>query len=176
MRKKTCHLEKEVINGLKANQMRPEIEKHIAECPVCEEAVSVYKWMNQFKDIAWAAEITEKKLPEPKVLWNKAYSVRKPNKELMKKALRPLVYSRIFSYGVSVIALIYFFLFRFQDLKNFVQSSLLSALTQSSLSTITEMPSQWLLVFIIPVFIVFFSMLFCVLVSAFEKQKEMKSS
>ncbi len=65
MRKKICHLEKEVIDCLKAGRLSQEIKTHISECPICEDALSVYKWMSQFKNKAWNAEMQKKILPTP---------------------------------------------------------------------------------------------------------------
>ncbi len=169
MRKKICHLEKEVIDCLKAEKLSPEIKKHISECPFCKDVVSVHKWINQFKSRSWNAEMLEKTLPDPETIWNRAYAKRRPDKRLVRKALRPLIYPRVFSYGVLIIGVIFLFLSNMKEIGNIIDSSLRAGPVLDSLSKIV---AQFFPYFFIPMVIVFISMLFCVFVVAFEKRRE----
>jgi len=169
MRKKICHLEKNVIDCLKAERFSPEIKKHISECPFCKDVLSVYKWINQFKNRSWNAEMLEKTLPDSETIWNRAYAKRRPDKGLVKKVLRPLIYPRVFSYGVLIIGIIFLFSSNMKEKGNIIDSNSGAGLLLESLLKIIV---QFLPLFLIPMIIVFISMLFCVFVIAFEKRKK----
>jgi len=169
MRKKICHLEKNVIDCLKAERFSPEIKKHISECPFCKDVLSVYKWINQFKNRSWNAEMLEKTLPDSETIWNRAYAKRRPDKGLVKKVLRPLIYPRVFSYGVLIIGIIFLFSSNMKEKGNIIDSNSGAGLLLESLLKIIV---QFFPLFLIPMIIVFISMLFCVFVSAFEKRKK----
>lgn len=168
MRKKICHLEKEVIDCLKVEKLSPEIKKHISECPICKDVVSVHKWINQFKNRTWNAEMQEKTLPAPETIWNRAYAKRKPDKALVKKALKPLMYPRVFSYPILIIGVIFLFLSNIKEIGNIVDSSPVIGPILDSLSRIM---AQIFPLFLFPMGVVIISMLFCAFVLAFEKRK-----
>jgi len=166
MRKKSCYLEKKVIDCLKAGKLSPEIEKHTSECPVCGDVVAVYEWMNQFKNSSWKAEMLEKTLPDAETIWKRAHAKKKPDRELVEKALRPLIFPRVFSYGALIAGLIYLFLTNGRAIGNIISSS--SGLG-SALDSLSRIIAQFFPIFIIPAAMIFISMLFCVFVAAFEK-------
>jgi len=169
MRKKICHLEKEVIDCLKAEKLSAEIKKHISECPYCKDVVSIYKWINQFKNRTWNAEMLEKTLPAPEAIWRKAYAKRGPDKALVKKALRPLMYPRVFSYPILIIGVIFLLLKNMKGIVNIVDSSPVAGPILDSLSRIM---AQIFPLFLFPMGIVIISMIFCAFVVAFEKRKK----
>jgi len=168
MKNKICYLEKEVVDCLKTGNLTPEIKKHINECPVCKDVVLVYEWMNLFKDKSWAAEMPEKTLPDPKSIWERAYTKPKPERKLIKKALRPLLYTRVFSYAVLTVGIIYLFLGNIKSIGSILASRTGAGLVVGSLSKVIV---QYLPLFLIPMVIVSISVLFCALVAAFERQK-----
>ena len=169
MRRTICHLEKEVIDCLKAEKLSPEIKKHISECPICKDIVSVYEWISQFKNRSWKAEMLEKALPDPETIWNKAYAKRRPDKRLVKKALRPLIYPQVFSYCVLIIGILFLFLSNRKEIENILDSNSGAGMFLDSLLKIIAQISPF---FLFPVAIVFILMLFCVFVDAFEKRKK----
>jgi Fe2+ transport system protein B len=169
MRKKSCHLENEVMDCLKAGKLSPEIKKHLSECPYCKEVASIHKWVKQLKNRSWNAVMAEKVLPEPETIWNRVYAKRRPDRELVKKALRPLIYPRVFSYPILIIGVIFLFLSNMKEIGNTIASSLL---TGPALDAFSKIITQFFPLFLIPMFIVFFSMLFCVFVVALEKLKK----
>jgi hypothetical protein len=168
MRKKTCHFESEVIDGLKKEKLNTEIKKHISECPICEDIVFVHRWMSQFKNRSLNAEILEKTLPDAETIWNRAQAGRADN-ELVKKALRPLIYPRIFSYGFLIIGVVILFLSSIKKIGNVIDSHSGAGPVLDSLSKII---AQFFPFFLIPMVIVIISMLFCVFVAAFERRKK----
>ncbi|MFQ5720929.1 MAG: hypothetical protein ACE5GI_00360 [Candidatus Aminicenantales bacterium] len=170
MKNKICYLEKEVLDCLKTGKLTSEIKKHISECPLCKDMVLVYEWMNQFKDKSWAAEMPGKTLPDPESIWEGAYTKPKPNRKLIRKALRPLTYTRVFSYAVLAVGIIYLFLANIKPIGNILASTAGGGFIVSSLSRVIV---QYLPLFLIPVVIVLISILFCALVAAFERQKGM---
>lgn len=168
MKKKSCHLEKEVVDCLKAGKLSPEIEKHTSECPVCEEVVAVYEWMNRFKNSSWKAEMPEKTLPDAETIWNRAQTKGKPDRGLVKKALRPLVYPRLFSYGVLIVGVIYLFLTKGRAIGNIITSSSAAGPVFDSLSRTF---AQLFPIFLIPAAMIIISMLFCVFIASLERLK-----
>jgi hypothetical protein len=168
MRKKSCPLEKEVMDCLKAGKLNPEIEKHTSECPVCEDVVAVYEWMNQFKNSSWEAEMLEKTLPDAETIWNRAQAKQKPDRRLVKKALRPLIYPRVFSYGALIAGVIYLFLTKGKAIGNIISSSSGASPVFDSLSRTI---AQLFPIFIIPAAMIIISMLFCVFIIGLEKLK-----
>lgn len=157
-----------VIDGLKKDKLSPEIKKHIFECPLCKDIVFAYRWMDQFISRSWNAEILEKTLPDAETIWKRAH-VRRPDKELVKKALRPLIYPRILSYGILIISVILLFLSNIKNIGNIVNPDSGSGPVLDSLSKII---TQFFPLFLIPMVIILISMLFCVLVVAFEKREK----
>jgi len=169
MKKKSCHLEKEVIDCLKAEKLSPEIKKHIDECLICKDIAYAYGWISRFKKSSWNREMLEKPLPEHETIWNRAYAKQRPDKGLMRKALRPLIYPRVFSYPVLIIGIIFLFLKNMKEIQNIIDSSSVVGPVLDSLSKIT--PPLFLL-FLAPMAIIFVSLLFCSLVVAFERLKK----
>ncbi len=168
MRKKSCPLEKEVMDCLKAGELSPEIEKHTSECPVCEDVVAVYEWMNQFKESSWKAEMLEKTLPDAETIWNKAQAKQTPDRGLVKKALRPLIYPRVFSYVALIAGVIYLVLTKGRAIGNIIASSSGAGSAFDSLSRII---APLFPVFVIPAAMIIISMLFCMFVAGLEKLK-----
>lgn len=169
MRKKICHLEKEVIDCLKAERLSPEIKKHISECPLCKDVVSVHKWINQLKNRAWNTEMQEKTLPDPETIWNRAHATGRPDKALAKKALKPLMYPQIFSFPILIIGAIFLFIKNMKGMGNFVNSIVGTGPVFDSWLRIL---AQIFLLFLFPMGVVIISMLFCAFVLAFEKRKK----
>lgn len=168
MGKRICPLEKEIIDSLKKGRLTQEIKKHLAVCPVCEETAAVYIWMSQLKDIGMRNDISLKKLPEAESIWRTAYGHRRREKELLRKALRPIVYSRIASYAVFIIGMIFLLSSNFQEIKNYVVTSIEASRIFDSLLKTTV---QLLPLFLIPMAIVIFWMLFMAIATALEKSR-----
>lgn len=169
MRKNICHLEKEVIDCLKAGKLIPEIKKHLSECPYCKDVALVHKWINEFKNRSWNAVMLEKTLPDTETIWNRSYVKRRPDRELVKKALKPLIYPRVFSYPILIIGAIFLFLSNMKEIGNTIASN---PVTGPALDSFSRIITPSFPLFLIPMFIVFISMLFCVLVVALEKLKK----
>jgi len=110
MKKKSCPLEKEVLNSLKTGDLTPGIKQHAADCPVCKESITINKWMNRFQEVSMNVNTAGKKLPDAEFIWEKAFLVKPPEKELVKKALRPLLVPQVLTYVIAIIGLLYFFL------------------------------------------------------------------
>ncbi|MGD8534945.1 MAG: hypothetical protein PVF66_03775 [Candidatus Aminicenantes bacterium] len=107
MKKKICPLEKEMMAGLKEGALEPELQKHLSECPVCQDVVAVYTWMNQFKERAWETVMPKKDLPDAQAVWNRVYARKGPDKQLVRKALRPLIYPQVLSFAVFLVGIIF---------------------------------------------------------------------
>ena len=169
MIKKTCHLEEEITRCLNADKLTPEFKKHLSDCPLCQEIASVQGWMKQLKNKSWNAEMSDKILPQPEAIWERATIKRRPDRKLVKKALKPLLFPQIFSYGVLILG---FFILLFPNMKkirNILDSSSSAGFAIDSLS---KLASELLPYFLMPMFIVLISILFCVFVLAFEKRKK----
>ena len=91
MNKKICHREKEVQEWLKTGKGSPEIQNHITDCPVCQDHARVQEWMNRFKEKAWETDMPGKILPDAASVWNRVHTVKRFDKKLVRKAMRPLI-------------------------------------------------------------------------------------
>jgi hypothetical protein len=106
MSEKTCPVEKDVLKSLREEKMSPELQEHIAECPVCGDLALAQDWMHRFKENAWKADMPDKTLPSAEGLWNEAHARRRPDKKLVKKALRPLLIPQAIFYGLLCFGII----------------------------------------------------------------------
>jgi hypothetical protein len=156
MKKKICPMEKEVMKDLGEEKMKPELQEHIARCPVCKDIALVQGWMNRFKQEAWKTEMTDKTLPDAESMWNKVYSTRRPDKKLVRKALRPLIIPQVLFYGLLIAGIIAITIWGFKTFGNVLDNRVIS---------------QILPYFGIMMFIVLISLSFCAIVVAFDKRK-----
>lgn len=134
MKKKSCLFEEKVLNSLTTGDLEPEIKKHGENCLICKESVSIYKWMSNFQIVSKNIKVTEKELPDAEAIWEGAYSFRSPDKELVKKALRPLIFPQVLTYATAIIVLFFLFFSNFQGIRNFVNTNAESVAIFSSLS------------------------------------------
>ena len=107
MKKKTCPLEKEIMAGLKEGALEPELQKHLSECPACQDVVTVHTWMNQFKEKAWKTDMPKKDLPDAQAVWDRIYAWKRADKQLVRKALRPLIYPQVLSFAIFIAGIIF---------------------------------------------------------------------
>jgi len=156
MRKKICPMETEVMKGLCEEIMRPELQEHLAGCPVCQDIALVQGWMNRFKKTAWKTDMPEKTLPDAESMWKKVYVRRKPDKKLVRKALRPLLIPQVLFYSLLIAGIIYMTIWGFKKFGNILDNRVVS---------------QILPFFGIMMFIVAISLSFCAVVVAFDKRK-----
>jgi len=157
MRKRICLWEKEVVDALQTKKMTHEIKEHISKCSSCKNIVSVYDWMNQYKRRSWDPKMTEKTLPDPDAIWDRVHARRKPDRTLMKKALRPLAYPQVLLYAVLIIGVLFLLIPNLRMIASITDSRIIS---------------HMLSFFFIPMLIILISMAFCALVVAFEKRKK----
>ena len=141
MKKKNCTYEKEILHGLKSGSLEASLQKHLSECPVCEESAAIYKWMNHFREesLSGSPEIAKKKLPTAEALWEGARQVKIPYAELEKKALMPLLVIRVLSYAAAIIVPLLLFLFYMPGIKGFIRSNPGTSSIIKSLSAILKM-------------------------------------
>lgn len=157
MSKKICPLEKQVLEGLKAEKLGQDLQNHLAECSACQDVVAVYKWMNRFKDKAWKIDMAQKDLPAAEAIWNRVYARKRPDRKLVKKALRPIMYAQVLSYGVIAAGIILLVLWGSSKIEKIINLKPLA---------------QMLPYIFIPATFVVISLLFCSLLLALEKRKK----
>ena len=156
MSKKICHREEEVQACLKTGKLSPELQKHISDCPNCQDITLVHGWMNRFKESAWKTDIPGKILPDAERMWNRVHTRTKPDKKLVRKALRPLIIPQVLFYGLIIAGIIYALFWGFKRFGNILDS---------------RMTSTILPFFGIMMIIVFISLSFCAIVVAFDKRR-----
>ncbi len=157
MKKKICPLEKEIIAGLREGALEPELQKHLSECPVCQDVVTVHTWMNRFKEKAWKTDMPKKDLPGARTVWNGAFARKRADKQMVRKALRPLIVPQVLSFIVFIAGGIFFGIKGFLKLGNIFG---LPALTRA------------LPFFLVLISMVLFSVIFCAILLALEKRKK----
>jgi len=157
MKKKICPLEKEVMEGLGDKELKPELQKHISECPVCKDVVAVHTWMNRFKEKAWKTDMPKKDLPDAGAVWNRVFTRKRADKQMVRKALRPLIVPQVLSFVVFIAGGI------FLGIKGVIR-----------LGNIFDSPvvTRVLPFFLILISMVFLSAIFCAFLLALEKRKK----
>ena len=155
MKKKHCPLEKEVKKGLHEEKMSAELQEHIARCPVCRDMALVQGWMNRFKEKSWKTDMTEKTLPDAESMWNRIHARARPDKKLVRKALRPLLIPQVLLYGFIAAGIIFAIIWGFKKFGDILDNRVIS----------TIFPF-----FGIMMTIVFVSFSFCAIVAAFDKR------
>ncbi len=158
MKKKICPLEKEVMEGLGEKELKPELQKHISECPVCKDVMAVHTWMNRFKEKAWKTDMPKKDLPDARAVWNRVFARKRPDKQLVTKALRPLLFPQVLSFVVFIAGGIFLGVKGILKLENIFDSPVL----------VRVLPF-----FLILISMVLFSVIFCILLLALEKRKKL---
>ena len=156
MSKKKCHREEEVQACLKTEKISPELQKHISTCPVCQDIALVHGWMNRFKENSWKNDMPEKILPNANRVWDHVYDRKRPDKKLVRKALRPMLIPQVPFYGLLIAGIIYTTFWGFKKFGNILGSPVIS---------------QILPFFGIMMIIVAISLSFCAIVVAFDKDK-----
>jgi predicted anti-sigma-YlaC factor YlaD len=156
MKKKTCPWEKDVIEGLHKGKMSAELQKHIKECSVCRDIALVQGWMHRFKENAWNLDMPGKTLPDAQSLWNRVHARKRPDKTLVRKALRPLMIYQVLFYGLVTAGIIYAGSLGFRKFG--------SILDYPVISTIVSF-------FGIMMMIVIISLSFCAVVAALDRRK-----
>jgi predicted anti-sigma-YlaC factor YlaD len=156
MKKKTCPWEKDVIEGLGEEKLSEELQKHVKKCPVCRDIALVQGWMHRFKENAWNAEMPGKTLPDAQSLWDRVHAKRRPDKKLVRKALRPVMIYQVLFYGLVIAGIIYAGSWGFRKFGSILDNPVIS----------TMIPF-----FGIMMVIVLISLSFCAIVAAFDKRK-----
>jgi hypothetical protein len=117
MKKMLCPFEKEVLANLKAGDLQPHLKEHIDNCSVCAETRLVYGWMNQFQQVSVELEMQRRKIPPVDVdaVWDGTFSSSSllPDRELVKKALRPMIFPQILTYLAAAVVLIFLIISNF---------------------------------------------------------------
>lgn len=173
MKKKMCHLEIEVLNGLKSGYLEPGLQEHLTSCPLCQDSAAIYKWMNRFRDHSLVSkpEMVEKKLPTAESIWEGAYSFYKPDKELVKKALRPLIFPRVLSYLAAVIVPLFLLFSYFPKLKEFIHSNPESNIILSSLVSIIKILFKAFPFILVPTAACLLTLIIFILLTGFQPRK-----
>ncbi len=119
MKKINCPLEYRISECLKSGKMNHKIEQHIKDCSICQDTTVVYQWMNDFKKVSVQSKEHEKRLLAPGLIWEKAKTYSKFNKEMIRKIMFPLLIPRILTYIVLIIGIIVFIFSNVYEIKNF---------------------------------------------------------
>lgn len=157
MKKKICPLEMEIMTGLREKKFKPELQKHVSECPACKDIVAVHTWMNQFKEESWKTDMTKKALPNAETVKKRVYNRRRTDEQMERKALRPLIYPQVLSLGVFLAGII------FLGIKGVLKfENIFDTLVQSRIFPL----------FLILLSLVFLLLIFCTLLLSLEKHKK----
>jgi len=158
MRKKTCPMEEQVVAVLRKSEISESQQKHIEECPVCREAVYICRWMRQLNREGREEKMAGKVLPSAEEVWRGILASPRQRRELMRKALRPMVIPQILSWGVLIFGAVFLLVSRGKDIGNLLGGSL-------------EVVSRILPYFLIPLTVVMGSILVCTFASVLDKKK-----
>ena len=170
MKKKSCLMEQEVLNSLAAGDLTIEIKQHLKTCPICKESAFLYQWMNDFQKVSRQGKPAEKKLPDAESLWEKAFSLKTPQKELVKKAMKPLRIYQVISYVIAIIALLYLVFAYLPGIRSLLNSSPVASMILASSSVVRTLFKFFSFV-TIPVFIGLLSVVIFTIITGFEPKK-----
>jgi lipopolysaccharide export LptBFGC system permease protein LptF len=171
MKKKCCLLEQEVLNSLAAGDFTAEIKQHLKTCPICKESAYLYHWMNGFQKVSRQGKTAEKKLPDVESLWEKAFSLKTPDKELIKKAMKPLRIYQVVSYVIAIIVLLYLVFAHFPGIQASLNLSPVVGMILASLSSMVRTFFKSLSFVFIPIIIGLLSVVIFTIVTGFEPKK-----
>jgi hypothetical protein len=171
MKKKSCLMEQEVLNSLAAGDLTVEIKQHLKTCPICKESAFLYQWINDFQKVSRQGKPAEKKLPDAESLWEKAFSLKTPHKELIKKAMKPLRIYQVISYVIAIIVLPYLVFAYLPGIRSLMNSSPVVSMILASLSSMTKTLFKFFSFVIIPVIIGLFSVVIFTIITGFEPKK-----
>jgi hypothetical protein len=149
-------MENDVIKSLREDEMSPELQDHVAGCPVCHNLALVHNWMNRFEQNARKTDLSAKTLPTAEALWRRGRETTRPDKKLVKKALWPLLIPQTLFYGLILAGIVFFTIWGFQKFGHVLDSPVFN---------------QFVPFFGILMIIVVVSLSFCAIVTAFDKRK-----
>lgn len=164
-------MEQEVLNGLAAGDLTVEIKQHLKTCPICKESAFLYQWMNGFQKSSRQGKRAEKKLPYAEYLWEKAFSLKTPDKELVKKAMKPLRIYQVVSYAIAIIIILYLVFAHLPGIHTFLNSNPVVGMILASLSSMVRTLFKSLSFVFIPIIIGLFSVVIFTIVTGFEPKK-----
>jgi hypothetical protein len=171
MKKKRCPFEEKVLKSLITGDLEPEIKKHGENCLICQESVSIYKWMSNFQIVSKNIKGTEKELPDAEAIWEGAYSVRRPDKELVNKALRPLIFPQVLSYAAAIIVLCFLVFSNLQGIRNFINTNPESIAIFSSISLMLKTYFKSFSLILLPMVAGLFSTIIFFFITGFELKR-----
>jgi hypothetical protein len=151
-------MEEQVVAALRNSEISESQQKHIEECPVCREVIYVCRWMRQLNRERWEEKMAGKVLPRAEEVWRGILGSPRRRRELVRKAMRPMVIPQILSWGMLIFGAVFLLLSRGKDIGNFLGGGL-------------EVISRILPYFLIPLAVVMGSILVCTFASVLDKKK-----
>jgi hypothetical protein len=137
MRLEHCAWEKEILQSLAVGESA-ELQEHLAHCPLCRESVFLYRWMNRFQKVSAGGKMTGKKLPSAEFLWERAFSIQIPDKELVTKALRPLAIYRVLAGAAAMIGFFILIFSNLPQIQTFLKTSPVMDMVSSTWSSLEK--------------------------------------
>jgi len=174
----SCPLEKDVLKGMASGNLEPGLTEHKTDCPVCKESAAIHEWMNRFHAVSVETKGADIKLPDAEAIWEKAYAPHayQPDKELVKKALRPLLIPQVLTYAAALVFIVYLVLSNLPGLRDFLNIS------PESLTIFTSTASMFKSIFksfstmAVPMGIALVSLTVFAVVSGIEQKRDLAGS
>jgi hypothetical protein len=127
MKKKRCSSEVEINKSLFNKDMSQSLKNHLDSCPVCRDSALIFHWMKEFQTFS-----EDKELPAFETIWSNASLTTRVDKELLRKAVKPLIIPRIVSVIIAIVAPIYLVVLNLKGIKALFKSSAESSLIYTS--------------------------------------------
>ncbi len=137
--KELCPLEQEVLGSLKKGALPPAMKQHVKECSRCRDSLLLYQWLGSFSQVSFRHQGLEKNLPDPEFIWEKARTSRRPDKELIKKAMRPLLIPQLLSIIAAIIGIVVLTFGNLAEIKEFFNRHETVFILKSFTSTTTAL-------------------------------------
>jgi hypothetical protein len=177
-----CPFEQEVILNLESGDVKTHIQEHIASCTLCQETVTVYRFMNDFSTVSMMHPVQEKSLPSVDSIWDGAFAApmpftrEEPDEELVQKALLPMKIAQYISYFVIAIGSLYFLVDYLPGIKGLFNLNMGGDSFVRIFSSIFEKGTKVSLFMILPVVIALISIIVFMLISDREPGEAKKLS
>lgn len=124
MKKTFCSWEKTIMESVNQGTLGPDQRDHLSTCPACQEALRVRSFMRDLSVVPDRIEPDSTTIPDFESIWRGARSFRGYNRELEKRALKPLLIPQFLTLLAALIGMILFFSTDFDRVKDVVSDKL----------------------------------------------------
>jgi hypothetical protein len=171
MKKMFCSWEKEILESVNRGTLDSEQRDHLSRCSACQESRTVRSWLSDFSRIPDRIESDLTKIPDFESIWQGARAYRGYDRELEKKALKPLLIPQFLTLVAALIGMILLFSSDFNRVKDVVTDKLKMGYLFDLLALVGKKMMALVPYLVIPIIFVLFLIAAHFLYSLFNPKK-----